>query len=347
MTDVRGGKPDIARIGIVGTDNSHAYVYAAYLNGWAEAEPVPTRLPDGAAVPDMYLWAALHGRLRNAVDPPIPAGSARVTAIWSADRDDAERVARACGIDEVCASPHEVCEDVDAVMVLSKDPGTHLDHARAALERGLPTYIDKPLAESLRAGRLIFDLAAKHGAPCYTGSSLRWSPELLAARDAVRREPGPIRTVSIHCPLSIGLYGIHGVEMANLFLGSAVEAVQSLSAPGRQITLLEYAGGTSALIENLEFLPWPTYGLVANGETWHHSTTFHDPSRTSLEFVRRFVEFAHDRIPPVAGEESLRLIQIVEAMMASHRTGRRVLVQPLESDAGLEPTTGGTVNSHD
>ncbi|GHE98775.1 dehydrogenase [Amycolatopsis deserti] len=346
MKDVTGrpgrdGAP--ARIGVIGTDNSHAYAYSAFLNGWADSEPVPTRLPDGTSVPDMYLWAALHGRLRNAARSPVPAGDARVTAIWSDDRRDAERVARACGIDRVCASPREACEDVDAVMVLSKEPSTHLEYARLSLQQGLPTYVDKPLAESFEAGRSIFELAADHGAPCYTGSSLRWSPELLTVRDAVRRRPGPPRTVSIQCPLSIELYGIHGVEMANMFLGSAVDSVQSLTASGRQITVLEYPDGSSALIENLEYLAWPTYSVLVGGETWHEGTTFHDPSGTSYEFVRRFVQFVHDRVPPVSARESLSLIRIVDAILASHETGRRVSVT--SADEGFDRRSG-VMSSH-
>jgi len=298
-----------ARIGIIGTDNTHAYTYGAFINGWAEDEPIPVRTTAGAPVPDMYLWATLLRRLEHDPAAEVPVPGARVTAIWSADRADAERIARACGIATVCDSPEQACEDVDAVMVLSERPETHLPYARRALERRLPTYVDKPLAETAEAGAEIFAVADCLGAPCYTGSGVRWSPELLAAREEVRGS----RAVHVQCPLGLELYGIHAVEMVNLFLGHDVATVQAIGAADRQVVLLEYHDGASALFEHLNFVRWPTYAATLYGETWHHRVAFDDPAPTALAFVRAFVEFARGGPVPVPAEESLRLIELVAA----------------------------------
>ena len=77
--------------------------------------------------------------------------------------------------------PEEIIGQVEAVMVESVDGSVHLDRARAFIEAGLPTYIDKPFACSLADARQLADLAASHQVPIFSSSSLRythrkWSP---------------------------------------------------------------------------------------------------------------------------------------------------------------------------
>lgn len=312
-----------ARVAIIGTDNLHAYMYAAFMNGWAESEPVPARLPNGTPTPTTHLWAALLRRLENDPSANVPVKGARVTSVWSADRGDAERLARACGIATVCERVEDACDEVDAVMVLSERPESHLPYARPALERGLPTYVDKPLAETPAKGREIFALAERSGARCFTGSMLRWSPDLLAARDYLQSRRGPIRGVSVQCPLDLELYGIHCVEMVNMFLGNDVASVEAIAGRDRQVVLLEYAD-SSAVFEHLRFLRWPLYGITFYAEQWHHRVVIEDVAPAALAFVERFVDFARGGPAPVTPEESLQLADIVTAARLSVSDRRRV-----------------------
>lgn len=298
----------VVRVGVVGSDNTHAFPLCAFLNGWSEGVPVPVRLPDGRAVPNFSLWGSLLRRLEAGGSAGVPVGGARVSAVWSADRREAELLAGACGIDRVCESPEQACVDVDAVMVLSEDPGTHLGYARPALEQGLPTFIDKPLAESVGVGREICRLAERHGARWFTGSALRWSPELDTVRGEVGRLGG-VRAVHIQIPGEVELYGIHAVEVANLFLGCDVVSVRAMSGPGRQVVLLEYRDGRSAVFENLSFLRWPVYTVGLYGDTWHRGVELEPPS-SLLALVQKFVDFARGAPTPVAPEESIRLLEI-------------------------------------
>lgn len=316
------------RVGIIGTDNSHAYTYAAFINGWDDAEPVPTRLSNGASAADMYLWAMLLRRLEQDPDGGVPIEGARVTSIWSSDRRDAERIGRACGIAEICDDVESVCDGVDAVMVLSERPETHLRYAASALERGLSTYVDKPLAESPDAGREIFALAERYGARCFTGSSLRWAPEFLSIRESLCSRAGGIRAISVHCPLGLELYGIHAVEIVNLFMGSDVRYVEAVGTGDRQVVLLEYFDGASAVLENLNFVRWPRYSATVYGDSWRHHVTVDDPAPAALAFVRRFIEFVKGGPVPVPASESLRMIDIVTAAQKSLRLRSRVELGP-------------------
>lgn len=313
----------LVRVGVIGTDNFHAYSFSAFMNGWDEREPIPARVPDGRLALSMYSWGALLRGLEDDASADVPVSGARVTALWSADEREGELLGRACGIERVCAKPEEACEDVDAVMVLSESPETHLPYARFALERGLPTYVDKPLAPDLETGREIFTLADRYGGRCFTGSAVRWSRQLLTVRDYVAARWGDIRAVHVSCPSRLELYGIHAVEMINLFLGSDVESVHTVAGKDREVVLLSYRDGRSAVFENLSFLRYPHLAVTLYGDTWEHRVTLDDGQECLLALVRKFVEFAQGGDLPVHPNESLKLIEIVTAAKQSHQTGHK------------------------
>lgn len=324
MTAQDSSAMPLVRIGMIGTDNLHAYAFASFINGWAEQEPIPVRLPSGVQVPGMYSWATLLRRMAAGLSAERPVSGARVTSIWSADRREAELIARGCGISTVCEEPADACEDVDAVMVLSERPESHLLFARPALERGLPTYVDKPLAESVAVGREIFALADRHRAKCFTGSAVRWSRELRAERDFISSQHGDVRGVHVSCPRDVEFYGIHAVEMINLFLGCEVASVQAMGCADREVVLLSYRNGASALFENLKFMRSPILSVTAYGETWTRRIVPEDGQACMLALVKEFVAFAQGGQAPVGAEESLRLIGIVAAARESLRSGQRV-----------------------
>ena len=322
------GKESEIRMGIVGTDNTHAYQFAAFINGWSEKEPVPARLPNGVTIPSMHLWALLLRRFEFDPLVDVPVSGARVTSIWSQDFADGERVARACNIERICRTPEAACENVDAVMVLSEDPSTHLSYAQPALERGLPTFVDKPFARNVDEALAIFDLAARFGARCFTASALRWCAQFETARDYARSHLGPIKSVYVPCPGSLDLYGIHSVEIANFFLGSDVHAVQTIGVRDRQVTLLEYRDSTSALLEHLNFIRWPIYSATLFGSGWEHRANVDMPSESILALVQEIVAFARGGCAPVPEAEAVRFIEIVAAARESLQSGRRIKCSP-------------------
>ena len=74
--------------------------------------------------------------------------------------------------------------DVDAVLVCTP-PTTHAAPAVAALDRGLPVYLEKPLARSEEDGELIVDAWRRSGAVCAVGYQWRSLGILDRLRDAL------------------------------------------------------------------------------------------------------------------------------------------------------------------
>ena len=67
-----------------------------------------------------------------------------------------------------------ILSSVEGVMVLAVIGNRHLSLASPSLSKGLPTYIDKPLACSLADAKQVLSLATKTGAR-YSASSLRFA----------------------------------------------------------------------------------------------------------------------------------------------------------------------------
>lgn len=322
----QGGEIGVKRIGIIGTDNGHAHIYSALINGWREEEPLPLRNSDRAADPAVHIWGEFAQRLSlGEFGGHLP--DVKVTRIWSADSREGQRLQRACQIEHLCTSPEQVSEQVDAVMVLSESPDLHFDHARAALERGLPTYIDKPLSRTSQEAEEIFRYARKHGAPCFSGSGARYSPELLAAREAQQRLIGDMRAMYIHCPISIPLYVSHALEMMNLFIGHDIEWAEAMEAKDRQIVLLQARGSISVVLDHVYIGAHPRYSGTLHGTNDYLPFTLTRLGPTMFAFIRAFARFVDDRVPPCPPEDTIALMRLSEAIVASLHSGERVSIR--------------------
>src|SRR6185503_9085200 len=78
--------------------------------------------------------------------------------------------------------PADLYGKIDAVLIESVDGSVHRERALPFLERGIPTYVDKPFACSLADARAIVETAERKHLPLMSSSSLRYAPEVVAAK---------------------------------------------------------------------------------------------------------------------------------------------------------------------
>lgn len=99
---------------------------------------------------------------------------------------------------EICDSPDQCSDDVDLVLIANcnLDGKDHLEFALPGLEKGVATFIDKPLAYTASECRKIVDVAQKRRAPLFSASILRFEPTGVRFRDRIP-EVGAINFVSI------------------------------------------------------------------------------------------------------------------------------------------------------
>lgn len=149
-------------------------------------------------------------------------------------------------------SHDDMLKSVDAVLVLAVNGNKHKDLATPSLERGLPTYIDKPMTCNLAEAQQLLAAARKSKARCYSASSLRFITEIpkidfaklgrIVAIDAY----GAGETLDMMPDL--WHYGCHSIEMVDAIFkasgqGPGVKRVSAVKSEDRHLVDYEYRDG--------------------------------------------------------------------------------------------------------
>ena len=135
------------RLGMIGLDTSHVTAFTEIINNPNAKDHVP-----GARV-----VAAFKG------------GSADMPSSIDRVEEYTTTLQKQYGV-KIYDTIGQVCDQVDAVLVMSVDGRPHLEQARVVIAAKKPLYIDKPAAGSLRDVLEIFRLAQTAGVPMFTAS---------------------------------------------------------------------------------------------------------------------------------------------------------------------------------
>ena len=206
------------RIGIIGTENSHAREFANIFNKPNEKGEY--------AYPDC-----------------------RVTLVWGHYPEENERVVRECGAERVASGIEEMVENVDAVMITARDGKYHAEFARPFVEAGIPAFVDKPFCCDPAEALSLVRLAKEKGVPLSGGSSLKYAADIVALRDFAAGKS--IRSGHVAAPLMMvneysgfWFYSAHLAEMCMEVFGwrpARVLAVENNGSVNGIVTYGDYA----------------------------------------------------------------------------------------------------------
>ena len=180
----------------------------------------------------------------------------RIVKLWDERRAAAEVAAKVFhGRPVVCESFDQVSDDVDLVFIAdcNGDGRDHLELARPGLRKGVPTFVDKPLAHCLEDALAMVRLAAAHTTPLLSLSILQTNP--ATARIARRLEEvgrvsfGTVTSFSMH-PAAL----IHAISIVHHVFGTGIRTVRSVSAPQHTALHLDYGSRDDR----------PVHGVVIN-----------------------------------------------------------------------------------
>jgi virulence factor len=219
--------------------------------------------------------------------------------------------------------PAELFGKVDAVLVESVDGSVHRQRALPFLEKGMPTYVDKPFACSLDDARAMVRAAEMKHVPLMSSSSLRYAPELVAARGG---KLGAIVGASTYGPAPThprnpGLfhYGIHPTEMLYTLMGQGCQRLTCLSTTGAEVTTGVWADGRVASIRGIRagsadygFTLFGSKGVATQGV----STQF-----IYRELLKQIVKLFETRMPPIDLRETLEIVAFIEGAKKSADAG--------------------------
>lgn len=194
----------VLRLGMIGLDTSHVTAFTGYIND--------TKNNSGCKVVVGY-----------------PGGSPDIDSSWSRVKKYTEELRTKHGL-EIVDSIEELAQKCDAVLLESVDGRPHLKQAKPVIAAKKPLFIDKPMAGNLADVLEIFRLAKEAGVPCWSSSSLRFSPGIIGMRNDPK--VGKVLGCMIHSPCSLNehhpdlyWYGVHGAEMLFTIIGTGIETV--------------------------------------------------------------------------------------------------------------------------
>ena len=298
LASVIGGAAEL-RLGIVGTDTSHATAFTKMLN-----DPNAPDHVQGARVVAAYKGGS----------PDVEQSRSRIDR-FTAELQDKWQV-------KIVASIEELCKQVDAVLLTSVDGRAHLAQARVIIAARKPMFIDKPLASTLEDAREIARLARQAGVPWFSSSSQRFTgvaklraPDLAGA---LTWGPGPLEE---HHALDLAWYAIHPIEMLYTIMGTGCAEVTRTSTADADIVVGRWKDGRIGTVRALR--PYGDYGAVVFHKNAKGQAAESAPKLEGgyAPLVREIVQFFQGGHPPVSNAETLEIFAFMDAAQLSKASG--------------------------
>lgn len=344
------------RLGLVRCSDIHGYYYSVML-----AKCDPMRLLDKYYI--VHYYASNIYNPRKLTMPQVDGFD--LVKVWDQDPERARTFAEVfLDRPRVCEKLEELTDGVDAVFISNgeRDGSDHLKLATPFLKKGIPTFVDKPFASTLRDAQAMVRLAEKHRTPVFNASILSHAPAADFFKQRFREIVHtyyPVPDEKPQVPVGLGVvkgvggtfsqelagqgsagglsermaYLIHGVSLGLNLFGMGVEWVETMGSAPLEYLHLHLQNGTDVMIINTSTQVFPEscnfyasafgkYGAV-------HSNPIGDPEFIggAEKILRIFREMARTGRPPVPYRHFLEHIAVIEAGVRAQKQGRRVALR--------------------
>ena len=286
------------RLGVIGTDTSHAVAFAKALNNPGDPKHV-----SGARIVIAFKGGS----------PDVEDSSSRVEKFASQLRNQ-------FGVKFLNTIP-EMCDSVDGILLESLDGRRHLPQLKEAVTCGKPIFVDKPFAASLQDAEQMARVASAAGIPWFSASSLRFSEiETLAQKPlqgAIVWGPGPTEP---HQPLDLTWYGIHAAEMLYRLMGEGCAEVTRTASKDADVVTCRWKDGRLGTLRVDR--PYSKFGAVVF-RTQNQVDVLQNMDVGYIPLVRQIVKFMTTRKSPFPNSETLEEFHMLDAAQRSKEQGGR------------------------
>lgn len=290
----------VFRLGMIGLDTSHVIAFTQLINNPAKDY--------GCKVVVGYSGGS----------PDIPSSANRVEKFTNQLRDK-------YGV-EIVGTIEELCQKVDGVLLESVDGRPHLEQVRPVIAAKKSVFIDKPMAGNLSDVLEIFRLAKENNVPCWSSSSLRFSPGIIGIRE--NDEVGRVLGCDAFGPCSLEehhpdlyWYGVHGVEILFTVMGPGCETVRRVQTKEYEFVVGLWKGGRIG-----------TFRGLRTGRRGYGSTIFGTKSIAQggkyggyEPLVDEIIKFFKTGNAPVPPEETIEIFAFMSAADESKARGGAVV----------------------
>ncbi len=283
------------RIGILGTENSHADAFCGIFNKAGENGEY--------AYPDF-----------------------RVTYVYGNYAEASENLAKKYDGIKIAESVAEMVKNVDAVMVTARDGKYHAAFAKPFIEAGIPAFIDKPFTRDVKEAAELIRIAREKKVPLCGGSSLKYSRE-IAELKKFAAEKG-VKGGFISAPVSFKneygdfwFYSSHLAEMCMEVFGWKPKAVYATENNESVFAVVDY--------ENFSV----TCDFINHGFTAYAGAVFGADGSllktVGLEGVEKaetdeFVKMVRTGETVYGYDELAAPVFLLESIIKSYKTGKKI-----------------------
>ncbi len=234
---------------------------------------------------------------------------------------------------ELVKNPADLLGKVDGVLVESLEGGAHLARAKPFLEAGLPCYVDKPFACSVKDAREMVALSEKHKAPLFSASSLRYAPELTAfvADESHGKIIGAVAYGPAHLSgserLNPGLfhYGIHAVEILYTLMGKGCQRVTCTQEKDVDVATGQWDDGRVGTVRGIRSGK-ADYGCLVFAEKGVYPLAL-NTKYIYRELLKEIVDLFTSKNPPLDMGVMVEIVGFMEAALRSvHNHGTNEMV---------------------
>lgn len=287
------------KIGIIGSDNSHAKVFAKALN----VENHPEYAKD------------------------------QISHIWGTDAAETDDKVTEGKIPNVAQNSTDMIGEIDAAILVLRHGGLHLQHALPYLEAKVPLFVDKPLTTTTADARALLEQADKFQAPMTSFSTVRFDSSIQNLKNSLPEfgavTSGDVGGIIVPTSAQYGgmiFYGIHVTEMLLELFGYGVEKIFATEVNGNTIAIASYPEA----VVTMHFLGQSSYFFSA---TVHgKEKSIYQKADTGDNFpqgLKRIMEMFRTGKTNLTAEQLFEPVAIHEAIEKSLQEKREVKVEKL------------------
>jgi predicted dehydrogenase len=296
------------RLGILGTDSSHATEFTRILNDPAAVDHVT-----GAKIVVAYR-----------------GGSATIPISRDRIQKFTETLQKTWSIPFV-ESIAELCDKSDGILLLSVDTSVRMRELTEAAHCHKPIFIDKPLGGSLADAQEIAAFLDGQHIAWFSSSSLRYGHEQHPARVIGAETWGPGKYIE-GFPLDLTYYGIHSIEALYSIMGPGVVQVSRSRSKDTDVITATWADGRMGTVRLIH--PESTYGSLIFREKGPavSDSNLQVGYGPQIEEIIRFVRTGRS---PVTEGETLEIFAVMDAAQQSLQHGGQPML--VSGAARLKP----------
>jgi len=289
------------KIGIIGTENSHAMAFSKIIN-----LPCPTT--GKVLYPD-----------------------AKVIGVYGPDKTTAQAIINEAGAEFIADSPDEFHGKVDAMMITNRKGSLHARYAMPFIEKGMPLFIDKPFTSNVAEAEKLIAAAKKSGSKISGGSGCKLAYDVLILQNNVHNllASGKIISGSMNFAADTAseydgfyFYSPHLTEMALKVFGTNVKSVAAFENGGSRVSIWRYENFDVSLHFTKDAPESSAVIYTKNGNIMRNI----DISMVYPIEVQQFIHMLRTGEMPETYDELVLPVKLIAAIEEAVKTGREVAV---------------------